>query len=79
MYKTLYHTSRMIGNAYPRFLSGRGLLAALLTRGVTADGLNSEPACWSLSCFVLRSFDSSRIFFAALAALLGRFFGVAIL
>lgn len=63
---------------YPRFLSGRGLFAALLTRGVTTDALNSEPPCESRSFFSFSSFDSSSILFAALAALLGRFFGVAI-
>src|SRR5262245_42784555 len=78
MYRTLYHSRTFVGNLYPRFLSGRGLLAALLTCVAAEVGLNSEPAWVTASFFGFRSFDSSRIFFAALAALLGRFFGAGI-
>ena len=62
--------------SYPRFLSGRGLFAALLVRGETIEDLNSSPLCESRSFLSLSSCDSFRIFWAAFLDLLGRFFGV---
>jgi hypothetical protein len=44
-YAEQYFETGLVEDVYPRFLSGRGLLAALFTC-VTADvGLNSELAC----------------------------------
>ena len=44
---------------------------AVLVRGETTDALNSSPLWPSRSDFSDNSFDSVRIFLAALAALLG--------
>ena len=63
---------------YPRFLSGRGLIALVLVRGDTTDARNSSLVCESRPVFSDNSFELLSIFFAAFAFLLGLFFPVAI-
>jgi hypothetical protein len=69
---------RQRGGDHPRFLWGRGVIAALVL-GVTCSPLNSSPAVAVLAALVAaRSFDSFNILSAVFAFLLGRFFGFGI-
>jgi hypothetical protein len=60
--------------AYPFFFSGRGLIAVVFVRGVTWEDLNSWPE-FAAALLEARSFESLNNFCAALAVLLGLFFG----